>query len=133
MLWKQFLIIKILLQVKIFIYFIIKKLYYFISYKIFYIFSFFYLELKVVFMFWRFFILYLCYWLFFLFYFMYYIIGLLQVLKVFSRNLSIVGLCINFFLMMDEVMFFFLFCKYNKIYVLYIDNVLKKEFFNIFC
>lgn len=69
----------------------------------------------------------------FFFYFMYHIIGLLQALKAFSRNSSIVGLCINFFLMMDEVMLFPLFCKHNKIHVLYTDNALKKELFNTFC
>lgn len=69
----------------------------------------------------------------FFFYFMYHIIGLLQALKAFSRNSSIVGLCINFFLMMDEVMLFPLFCKHNKIHVLYTDNALKKELYNTFC
>lgn len=67
------------------------------------------------------------------FYFMYHIIGLLQALKAFSRNSSIVGLCINFFLMMDEVTLFPLFCKHNKIHILYTDNALKKELFNTFC
>lgn len=111
---------------------ITKKPYHFISHKISHIPSLSHLELKAVLMFWRFLILYLCYWLFF-FNFMYHIIGLLQALKAFSRNSSIVGLCINFFLMMDEVMLFPLFCKHNKIHVLYTDNALKKELFSTFC